>query len=146
VESHQGQISLPGGSQEPGETIAETALRETGEELGFDLDDHRLLGRLTSLYIPPSDFVIHPFVAYRPTRPDFAPAPSEVAELLEVPLGYLLDSAVHQSEDWMIRGYQVEVPFYLIGEHKVWGATAMVLSEMEQRLRSWSSQSFTDSR
>ncbi len=135
VENHQGQISLPGGSQEPGETLAETALRETGEELGITVGRDTLLGRLASLYIPPSDFEIHPFVAYCPARPDFDPAPAEVAELLEVPLDQLLDPAVHRLEDWTIRGLQVQVPFYLMGEHKVWGATAMVLSEMEQRLR-----------
>jgi 8-oxo-dGTP pyrophosphatase MutT (NUDIX family) len=135
VENHQGQISLPGGSQEPGETLAETALRETGEELGIAIDRDTLLGQLASLYIPPSDFEIHPFVAYCPARPDFEPAPAEVAELLEVPLDQLLDPAVHRDEDWTIRGLQVQVPFYQVAGHKIWGATAMVLSEMEQRLR-----------
>jgi 8-oxo-dGTP pyrophosphatase MutT (NUDIX family) len=135
VENHQGQISLPGGSQEPGETLAETALRETGEELGIAVARDTLLGRLASLYIPPSDFEIHPFVAYCPARPALKPAPAEVAELLEVPLNLLLDPAVHRDEEWTLRGLQVQVPFYLIEGHKVWGATAMVLSEMEQRLR-----------
>jgi 8-oxo-dGTP pyrophosphatase MutT (NUDIX family) len=136
LENHQGQISLPGGSREQGETLAETAVRETSEELGVKLDDDCLLGKLASLYIPPSDFEIHPFVAYSPTRPDFVPAPDEVAELLEVPLACLLDPAVYRNEDWIIREIEVAVPFYFLGRHQVWGATAMVLSEMEQRLRS----------
>lgn len=134
--NHQGQISLPGGSQEPGETLPSTALRETNEELGLELDDEGLLGRLASLYIPPSDFEIHPFVAHLPTRPDFVPAPAEVAELLEVPLDCMLDEGIYRNEMWTLRGVEVEVPFYDIGGHQVWGATAMVLSEMEQRLRS----------
>lgn len=135
LDNHQGQISLPGGRQEPGETLAQTAIRETDEELGIDLKDSMMLGRLASLYIAPSDFDIHPFVALHPARPDFRPAPAEVAELLEVPVEDLLEPAVHQDEDWTIRGHGVWVPFYRIGEHKVWGATAMVLSEFEHRLR-----------
>ena len=145
LENHQGQISLPGGSREQGETLAETAIRETSEELGVKLDSDCLLGKLASLYIPPSDFEIHPFVAYSPIRPNFVPAPDEVAELLEVPLACLLDPAVYRSEDWMIREIQVTVPFYLLGGHQVWGATAMVLSEMEQRLRSEIGQPITHS-
>lgn len=135
LDNHQGQISLPGGRQEPGETLAQTAIRETDEELGIDLKDRMMLGRLAPLYIAPSDFEIHPFVALHSTRPDFVPAPAEVAELLEVPVEYLLEPAVHQDEDWTIRGHRVWVPFYRIGEHKIWGATAMVLSEFEHRLR-----------
>jgi len=135
VESHQGQISLPGGAHEDDEELAETALRETDEELGGCRNDCRMLGRLASLYILPSDFEIHPFVAYRSRRPNFEPSPAEVAELLEVPLTCLLDPAVHQEEEWEIQGIQVQVPFYHFYGHKVWGATAMVLSELEHRLR-----------
>jgi 8-oxo-dGTP pyrophosphatase MutT (NUDIX family) len=133
--NHRGQISLPGGRQEPGETLAETALREAYEELGVHLDTTRLLGRLASLYIPPSDFEIHPFVAYCPSRLNLVPAPAEVAELIEVPLDQLLDPAVYRNEEWIIRGVPVDVPYYALGGHQVWGATAMVLSEMEHRLR-----------
>ncbi len=133
--NHRGQISLPGGRQELGETLAETALREANEELGVHLEHSQLVGRLASLYIPPSDFEIHPFVAYCPSRPDLVPAPAEVAELIEVPLDHLLDPAVYRNEEWIIRDLPVDVPYYLLGGHQVWGATAMVLSEMEHRLR-----------
>jgi 8-oxo-dGTP pyrophosphatase MutT (NUDIX family) len=135
VETHQGQISLPGGAQETGETLAETAMREAEEEIGVRRDDYRLIGRLAALYIPPSDFEIHPFVAYCPSEPDFVVAPAEVAELLHVPVACLLASSVHHHEQWTIRGYEVMVPFYRLNGHIVWGATAMVLSEFEQRLR-----------
>jgi 8-oxo-dGTP pyrophosphatase MutT (NUDIX family) len=135
VETHQGQISLPGGAQEVGETLAQTAAREAEEEIGVSRGAYRLVGRLTSLYIPPSDFEVHPFVAYCPSEPGFAVAPAEVAELLHVPLACLLASAVHRHEEWTIRGYEALVPFYQLNGHKVWGATAMILSEFEQRLR-----------
>jgi len=135
VETHQGQISLPGGAQEAGETLAETAVREAEEEIGIHRDDMRLIGRLAPLYIPPSDFEIHPFVAYCPSEPEFAVAPAEVAELLEVPLPCLLAPSVHHREQWTVRGYEMMIPFYRLNGHTVWGATAMVLSEFEQRLR-----------
>ena len=132
--NHRGQISLPGGAREEGEPLQETAMRETCEELGVCLDAGQLLGRLASLYIPPSDFEIYPFVAYVPVRPVFRPSPAEVAEVLQVPLSDLLRPDLHRQESWQVHGLSMNVPFYQFGEHKVWGATAMVLSELEQRL------------
>jgi 8-oxo-dGTP pyrophosphatase MutT (NUDIX family) len=127
---HGGQISLPGGGREPGDrSFRETALRETGEELGIPLDRLEVLGPLTPLYIPPSNNCVHPFVAVSPTRPAFDPDPGEVAELLEVPLAQLLDPASRRQEDWIWRGASLRVPFYAVGEHKIWGATAIVLAE-----------------
>lgn len=134
LSNHRGQISLPGGGQEAGEALEATAIREACEELGVGLDGIRVLGSLAPLYIPPSDFEIHPFVAYCASRPEFAPAPAEVAELLEVPLERILEPWVHLEEERSIRGHWVQVPFYNLGKHKAWGATAMVLSELEQRL------------
>jgi 8-oxo-dGTP pyrophosphatase MutT (NUDIX family) len=129
VESHKGQISLPGGAREGDEPLLWTALRETEEELGVDPDSVEVLGALTPLYIPPSDYCIYPFVGYCSFHPTWQPDPVEVAEVLEVRLSLLRDpSAVHR-ERWEIRGQMVDVPFYLVGRHKVWGATAMVLSE-----------------
>ncbi len=127
---HSGQISLPGGGWEEGDaSLQETALRETREEVGIATGGLELLGPLTSLYIPPSNNVIHPFVAYVPQRPAFHPDPREVAELLEVPLHLLLDPATRREEDCTWRGAALHVPFYAVGEHKVWGATGIVLAE-----------------
>jgi 8-oxo-dGTP pyrophosphatase MutT (NUDIX family) len=127
---HSGQISLPGGGWEEGDaSFQETALREAREEIGIATDDLELLGPLTSLYIAPSNNVIHPFVAYLPQLPAFHPDPSEVAELLEVPLRVLADPATRREEDWIWRGAPLRVPFYAVGEHKIWGATAIVLAE-----------------
>ena len=130
VGNHRGQISLPGGRVDPDDlSTARTALREACEEIGVCGDDLRLLGELTPLYIPPSDFHIHPHVAFLHNRPQFHPQPDEVAEVLEVPISYLLDKDNISEEDWIIRGEPRRVPFYRINEHKVWGATAMVLAE-----------------
>ncbi len=128
---HSGQISLPGGGWEKGDaSLQETALREAYEEIGIAAAGLELFGSLTPLYIPPSNNVIHPFVAYTPQRPAFHPDPKEVAELLEVPLHLLLDPATRREEDWNWRGMILHVPFYAVsGEHKVWGATAIVLAE-----------------
>jgi 8-oxo-dGTP pyrophosphatase MutT (NUDIX family) len=135
LEAHKGQVSLPGGAREAGETLQSTALRETCEELGVCVEDWTVLGPLTPLYIPPSGFLIHPFVAHTPTRPAFTPDPIEVAELIETPLALLLDPVAVLREEWDLHGMQVQVPFFHVHGHKVWGATAMVLSELEVLLR-----------
>ena len=133
--SHQGQISLPGGAQEAGESFEETALREVHEELNVDPAGVQVLGRLTPLYIAPSNYCIRPVVGYTPARPAFCPNPCEVAEVLEVSLAKLLDPSVVHEEDWRLRGVTVRVPFFAVNEHKVWGATAMVLAEFVELLR-----------
>jgi 8-oxo-dGTP pyrophosphatase MutT (NUDIX family) len=131
---HSGQISLPGGSQEPGESLRETALREACEEIGAACAEVEVLGQLSTIYIPPSNFLVTPTVGYAGERPDFRCDPREVAELIEVPLSRLFDRAVVKREPWQLRGVTVEVPFYQIGLHKVWGATAMILSEFSMLL------------
>jgi len=126
---HRGQVSLPGGEQHPGETPVQTALRETEEELGVRLSDVRILGFLTPLYIPPSNFCVYPVVASIPGAPKCRPRAEEVAEVIEVPLVRLLDPSAARRETRTIEGRLVEIPFYDLGGHKVWGATAMVLAE-----------------
>ncbi len=126
---HRGQISLPGGEQHPGESLEATALRETVEELGPDLGAVRVLGRLTPLYIPPSNYCIYPTVAFVPGVPALSPQPDEVAEVIEVPVDHLADPANTRRESWSLAGRPVEVPFYEYEGHKIWGATAMVLAE-----------------
>lgn len=126
---HRGQISLPGGEQHPGESVEATALRETAEELGPDLGAVRILGRLTPLYIPPSNYCIYPTVAFVPGTLAFRLQPEEVDELIEVPVDRLADPAAVRREVWHYGGRDVEVPFYEFEGHKIWGATAMVLAE-----------------
>lgn len=137
VASHKGQISLPGGSLEPGDRDpAETALRETCEEIDVCRADIEIVGALTPLYVIVSDFEIHPFVGYLPERPAFRPATLEVAQIIEMSLGDLIDPTVKVQERWNIRGYDLDVPFYRIDGQAVWGATAIILSEFEGRLAS----------
>ena len=126
---HRGQISLPGGEQHPGESLEATALRETAEELGPDLASVRVLGRLTPLYIPPSNYCIYPTVAFVPGPLEFHLQPDEVAEVIEIPVDHLADPANTRRETWALGGRDVEVPLYEFEGHKIWGATAMVLAE-----------------
>jgi 8-oxo-dGTP pyrophosphatase MutT (NUDIX family) len=135
VATHKGQISLPGGAQEQNELPRQTALRETCEEVHVCLDDTCLIGTLTPLYVSASEFIIHPFVGYAPFRPTFEPDPIEVAEVLEVPLSLFLDEGIKTIERWNRYGLEMDVPFYRIHGQTVWGATAIILSEFEGRLR-----------
>lgn len=127
---HRGQISFPGGEQHPGESIEATALREAEEELGIDLAGARILGRLTPLYIPPSNFCIYPTVASVSGIPDFRPQPDEVAEVLELPVDHLADHRNSRREAWIVSERRVDVPFFEFEGRKIWGATAMVLAEL----------------
>ena len=133
---HSGQVSCPGGRHEPPETLVTTALRETEEEIGVPPAAVELLGQLTTLYVLPSDYEVHPFVGFHAGgRPVFAPHTREVAAIIETPLRLLLDPATRAEEEWNLRGLRMGVPFFLVGEYKVWGATAMILSEFVERLR-----------
>lgn len=128
--THQGQVSLPGGAWEPGDpTLQHTALRETEEELGVPAHLLEVVGKLTPLYTPPSDFCIHPFVAVMDSPPLFHPDPTEVAQVMETPLQALLDPEVRQWEERPVRGVLSRIPYFALGRQKVWGATAMVLAE-----------------
>jgi len=117
------------------ENAVETALREAVEELSIKPDEVRVLGELTPLYIPPSNYCIYPVVAAAARRPEFDPSPHEVAEVIEVPLDHLLDPRNVTREMWPLRGIDVTVPFYLFQGHKIWGATAMVLAELLDLLK-----------
>lgn len=133
---HRGQISFPGGRHEHGDdSLVKTALRETCEELGLCDDDITVLGQLTPLYIPPSHHDVHPSVGYLTQKPQFRPNPDEVAEVFVFPLRDLLDGRFVQHEYHEYKGTRVKVPFYTVQGHRVWGATAIMLAELAQRLR-----------
>ncbi len=130
VAHHQAQISFPGGHKDSHESVLETALREAEEELNVAPSEVRILGELTPLYVPPSNYCIYPVVAMAESRPDFRPSPHEVAEVLEIPLGHLLDQKNVRREVWPLRGIDVSVPFYSFQDNKIWGATAMIIAEL----------------
>ena len=129
---HSAQVSLPGGAWEEGDgSIQNTALRETREELGID-DDIEILGSLTELLIPVSNFLVFPFVGCIDHTPVFHPDNSEVQFIIETPLIGLLDPRNRDSETIFRHGQSIRAPFYRIGKEKIWGATAMMLSEFLQ--------------
>ena len=131
---HSGQISFPGGKKEEQDVdFWATALRETHEEVGVNPAKVRKLTTLSSTYIPPSNFMVYPFLAYTDTRPNFVPEEEEVEHIIEVPLALLLDETSMQ-EGEINASYMKEVivPMFVFGENKVWGATAMVLAEARE--------------
>jgi 8-oxo-dGTP pyrophosphatase MutT (NUDIX family) len=137
LREHSGQISFPGGSRDANDdSFVATALREACEELGLCAQAVDVLGQLSTLYIPPSNFEVHPIVGCTLGIPTLQPNREEVAEVLHVPLDWLLDDARKGSERWPLAGQIIDVPYYLLHGHKVWGATAIMLSELEGRLRS----------
>jgi 8-oxo-dGTP pyrophosphatase MutT (NUDIX family) len=126
---HGGQVSLPGGVVEAGETFEEAAIREAHEEVGLSPDDVRVLGALTPLDIPISGFRLHPIVAAAAERPALTPADGEVASILEVSIGELVDPARQVTTTRVGEGRDLTVPAFRVGGVEIWGATAMVVAE-----------------
>jgi 8-oxo-dGTP pyrophosphatase MutT (NUDIX family) len=126
---HPGQISLPGGVVEPGETFVQGALREAHEEVALDRHGVRILGALTPLDIPVSGFRLFPIVAARAVRPQLTPADGEVAHILEVAIDALLDPGAVRRVDREREGVRLTIPGFHVAAHEIWGATAMVLAE-----------------
>jgi 8-oxo-dGTP pyrophosphatase MutT (NUDIX family) len=127
---HADQISLPGGRPAPGETAEETALREAVEEIGVDVAAIAIAGRLTPVHIAVSGFTVQPIVALADVAPVFVPAPGEVAAVLEVSLPLLADPATLRNGRRARGGIEIEAPYFAVGDHQVWGATAMLLGEL----------------
>lgn len=130
---HGGQISFPGGRADEGdESAAATALREVHEEVGVNPSRVELIGELTPLYIPISNFLVNPFVGYLPERPRLVPQASEVARTLELPLPeFFRDDVIEYRDKKLFNGMILkEVPHWVIGQESVWGATAMIVGEL----------------
>jgi 8-oxo-dGTP pyrophosphatase MutT (NUDIX family) len=134
--NHRGEVSLPGGATDPQDDgPAATALRECWEELGVAPEGVEVWGVLTPIYIPPSNFCITPVAGFSGRPPALVLNRDEVSAVLTVTLRALLDPQRVMVEQWTLRGVEVQVPFFAIGGHKVWGATALILSEFVARLR-----------
>ncbi len=136
LRGHSGQVSFPGGRQDPeDEDLSETARRETCEEIGVCGERLTILGQFPQFYIPASHHEVCPVIGHYDGSPVFAPNPVEVAEVFSFALEDLLKPRFKSVERRRICGYDVRVPYYDVRGHKVWGATAMLLSELEGRLR-----------
>jgi len=176
---HSGQVSFPGGKKEENDrSLEDTALREAEEEIGINKNDVKIIGALSELYIPPSGFLVQPFVGYLNKKPLFHPHKNEVQKLIEVPLDLIMDDGIvkvttlqlimdryRRRDESVNRGSgetvkktanleqqslpalglrqagairipksEIKVPYFDIYGHKVWGATAMMLSELKEIL------------
>lgn len=128
---HSSQVAFPGGGFEAGDgDLTQTALREAYEEVGVHSGQVKVLGTLTPLYVYASNYLVLPTVAWCDERPPFRVDPYEVAALIETPLAELLEPLHRREEEWDLRGERFRVPYYLVQEHTIWGATAMMLSEL----------------
>jgi 8-oxo-dGTP pyrophosphatase MutT (NUDIX family) len=128
--AHSGQISFPGGKKEnTDKDLIYTALRETEEEIGAKTDQRMVLGLLSTLYIPVSNYIVLPVVAFSHKGPVFNINKLEVEELIEVSISHLLKPDTCKMDKIKVRDSEYEVPVYRVGDHKIWGATAMIMSE-----------------
>jgi len=134
---HSSQIAFPGGKMEKEDAdFKDTALRETEEEVGIKREKITVIRPFSKVYIPPSNFLVHPFLGYSTEELIFNPQPEEVSGLIEMPLDHLLDE-VNVIDYEMATSYSasIKVPVFKINEHHVWGATAMMLSELKETLK-----------
>ena len=128
---HGGEISFPGGRHEKEDhNCITTALRETQEEIGLPPQDVNILGQLTPLYIPPSQYLVYPIIGWIPSLPPLRPNATEVARILKVPLNCLLQPTTIQQEIGIRDGEPITIPYYEFQTWQIWGATAMLLSEL----------------
>ena len=130
VEHHKGQISFPGGRQDPEDPdLLTTALREAEEEMGIRKEDVRILGELDDICTV-TDFCVAPFVGLIPYPYPFRPNPHEIEEMIEVPLAVLLDPNRFRKEFREHAGRTWPVFYYHHGRHTIWGATASILKQL----------------
>ncbi|MFN3802509.1 NUDIX hydrolase [Belliella pelovolcani] len=128
---HSGQVAFPGGKwEEQDEDLSMTALREAEEEIGIDQKKVKLLGKLSDLFIPPSNFLVSPFIGFLEETPFFKPDPYEVDRIINCPVNQLTDLSIRKEGKITVRGkYQLNAPYFDIENEMVWGATAMMLGE-----------------
>jgi len=129
---HSGQISLPGGKfQKTDRDLTHTALREASEEVGILPEQVKVLGAMTDLFIPPSNFLLTPILGYQLQKPEFVADPREVAEIFETDISSFNTANRKEKDITLHNGKVVRTPFYDIEGRVIWGATAMIMSEFE---------------
>lgn len=134
--AHSGQISLPGGKREKTDTdFMHTAVREANEEIGVNPAEIQILGQLSRFYVRPSNFIVYPIVAFQSERPSFIPDPSEVQRVIEIDIFSDIDySKIIRKVLNFKNNIKVTAPGFEVGGEFMWGATAMILSELIQVL------------
>lgn len=135
VGAHSGQISLPGGKSEPGETTLQAALREAEEEVGIGRELPTVLGSLSDFFVIPSNYLVTPVVATLSTFPEFKADPYEVASILSFSLDDLLKEDAILTREIAAGKFRMNAPHFLVNEAIVWGATAMMLNEFRMIVR-----------
>ena len=134
--THSNQISFPGGKNESGESMKETALRETMEEIGVDPISINIIGELSQVFVPPSNFLIHPFVGYCDFTPDFKANEREVKRIIEVNIDELFKKDVIKIKKMSFKkssgNVNFEVPYLDLNNKIVWGATSVILNEFRK--------------
>jgi 8-oxo-dGTP pyrophosphatase MutT (NUDIX family) len=134
---HSGQVSFPGGKKEPQDlSLYYTSLREAEEETGVKVMEPEVLGPMTDLYIPPSNFMVHPLLAMSSQTPELKPDPVEVKRIVPFTIQELLDqSKVKSAPMQVFNNMTVDVPYFDVDGLRVWGATAMILSELKELIK-----------
>ncbi|MEX0686422.1 MAG: CoA pyrophosphatase [Balneolales bacterium] len=135
--THKGQISFPGGRTEKDETPIETALRETHEEVGVESESVSILGALSPLYVPPSNNIINPVAGFIKTLPELRLQEAEVSEAFTISLDDLITESRLRHETWLLRGKEFKVPYWNVHTTPLWGATAMITSEVIELYREY---------
>ncbi|MDP4239954.1 MAG: CoA pyrophosphatase [Bacteroidota bacterium] len=136
---HSGQISFPGGQYgNTDKSFETTALRETYEEIGVEKDKIQIIGQLSDLYIPPSNFLVKVFVGYAAQKPEYIPDTKEVQSVIEVNIDEFYDSQNKDEKDFYSTFGKIKVnaPYYKINDIEIWGATAMIVTELLDILKS----------
>ena len=131
---HSSQISFPGGKEELDDVTLEfTALRETEEEVGVQMNKVEIIRQCSEIYIPPSNFLVTPYLGFSTENLEFTPNPDEVKRVLELPIHQLLnDEIVVQTKMTTSYAEDIDVPAFQVEKYVVWGATAMMLSELKE--------------
>ncbi|MEI6347272.1 MAG: CoA pyrophosphatase [Bacteroidota bacterium] len=131
--THSDQISFPGGKVEPFDiNLEQTAIRETKEEINVDINSNDIVGELTPLVIPISQFLVYPYICFLKKAPDYSIDNHEVAEIIEFDIETFIKKTVIQNLNVNIKDQIMEVPAFKIDNHIVWGATAMILNEFRE--------------
>jgi 8-oxo-dGTP pyrophosphatase MutT (NUDIX family) len=133
--THSGQMAFPGGKKEPDdENLLKTALRETHEEIGWNILPEHVLGALTPLYIPVSHFLVYPYISYIHSPQEYNHDPREVKSIFEFPLLNFFENENKIEHTFFYKNQDYTTPAYSIYNKIIWGASAMILSELEEIL------------